>query len=69
VDNFSYEVRPGRVARIGISIGHAAYGQDGTAIDELMEVADQRMYQDKFDRRRNAAALRFAAFPARSAAM
>jgi diguanylate cyclase (GGDEF)-like protein/putative nucleotidyltransferase with HDIG domain len=69
VENFSYEVRPGRVARIGISIGHATYGQDGTAIDELMEVADQRMYQDKFDRRRNAAALRLAVFPARSAAM
>lgn len=69
VDNFAYEVRPGRVARIGISIGHATYGQDGTAIDELMEVADQRMYQDKLARRRSATALRFAAFPARSAAI
>ena len=69
VDNFAYEVRPGRVARIGISIGYATYGQDGTAIDELMEVADQRMYQDKIARRRNASALRVAAFPARSAAI
>ena len=68
VDSFAYEVRPGRFARIGISIGYATYGQDGTAIDELMEVADQRMYQDKFARR-NASAPRVAAFPARSAAL
>jgi diguanylate cyclase (GGDEF)-like protein/putative nucleotidyltransferase with HDIG domain len=69
VDNFAYEVRPGRVAHIGISIGYATYGQDGTALDELMEVADQRMYQDKITRRRNASALRVAAFPVRSAAI
>jgi diguanylate cyclase (GGDEF)-like protein/putative nucleotidyltransferase with HDIG domain len=68
VDNSAYEVRPGRVARIGISIGYATYGEDGTALDELMEVADQRMYQDKIARRRNASALRIAAFP-RSAAV
>jgi diguanylate cyclase (GGDEF)-like protein len=69
VDSFSYEVRPGRVARVGISIGYATYGEDGTAIDELMEVADQRMYEDKIARGRNAAALRVATFPARSAAI
>jgi diguanylate cyclase (GGDEF)-like protein/putative nucleotidyltransferase with HDIG domain len=69
VDNSAYEVRPGRVARVGISIGFATYGEDGTAIDELMEVADQRMYQDKLARRRNASALRVAPFPMRSAAV
>ena len=69
VDDLVYEVRPGRVARIGISIGYATYGQDGTAIDELMEVADQRMYQDKIARRRNASTLRVAASGARSAAI
>lgn len=69
VDSFAYEVRPGRVARVGISIGYATYGPDGTAIDELMEVADQRMYQDKLARRRNASSLRVATFPARSAAI
>lgn len=69
VDNFAYEVRPGRVARVGVSIGYATYGQDGTAIDELMEVADQRMYQDKIARRRDASAMRVAPFPARSAAI
>jgi diguanylate cyclase (GGDEF)-like protein len=69
VDNSAYEVRPGRVARVGISIGFATYGVDGTAIDELMEVADQRMYQDKLARRRNASTLRVAPFPMRSAAV
>jgi diguanylate cyclase (GGDEF)-like protein len=60
VDNFSYEVRPGRVARIGISIGFATYGQDGAAINELMEVADQRMYEDKLARKRSGSAARAA---------
>jgi diguanylate cyclase (GGDEF)-like protein len=69
VEGFAYEVRPGRVARVGISIGYATYGPDGTAIDELMEVADQRMYEDKIARRRNTSALRVAAFPSRSAAL
>jgi len=69
VGNLAYEVRPGRVARVGVSIGHATYGVDGTAIDELMEVADQRMYQDKIARRRNATSLRVATFPARSMAI
>jgi diguanylate cyclase (GGDEF)-like protein len=53
VDNFAHEVRPGRIARIGISIGFATYGPDGAAIDELMEVADQRMYEDKLARKRS----------------
>ena len=39
-------MRPGRVARVGISIGYVIYGQEGTAIDELMEIADHRMYAD-----------------------
>jgi diguanylate cyclase (GGDEF)-like protein/putative nucleotidyltransferase with HDIG domain len=51
VEDFAHEVRPGRVARIGISIGHAALGCDGVAIDELMEVADRRMYEDKLARK------------------
>jgi len=52
VDTFAHEVRPGRVARVGISIGYSTYGEDGLAIDELMEVADQRMYEDKVARKR-----------------
>lgn len=52
VDSFAHEVRAGRVARVGISIGYATYAADGYAIDELMEVADARMYQDKMNRKR-----------------
>lgn len=63
VEQFAYEVRPGRVARIGISIGFATYGQDGELIDELMEVADQRMYEDKIARRRKAWGARAGAGP------
>jgi diguanylate cyclase (GGDEF)-like protein/putative nucleotidyltransferase with HDIG domain len=66
VDSFAHEVRPGRVARVGISIGCSSYGQDGVAIDELMEMADQRMYEDKIARRRNASSLRVATFPTRT---
>ena len=51
VDNFAHEVRQGKVARVGLSIGHASYGEDGSAIDELMEVADQRMFADKIARK------------------
>ena len=61
VDNFSHEVRPGRVARVGISIGHAMFGEDGAEIDELMEIADQRMYEDKLARKRGFSTVRLAA--------
>jgi diguanylate cyclase (GGDEF)-like protein len=50
VEEFGHEVRPGKIARVGISIGYATYGADGKAIDELMEIADQRMYEDKHRR-------------------
>lgn len=66
VDSFAHEVRPGRVARIGISIGYANYGQDGEAIDELMEVADQRMYEDKIARKRKVLTARAGVGPASS---
>jgi diguanylate cyclase (GGDEF)-like protein len=67
VDGFSHEVRPGRVARIGISIGHSTLGEDGYAIDELMEVADQRMYDDKIARKRVLTAARVAVAPMQDA--
>lgn len=63
VDTFAHEVRPGRVAGIGISIGHATFGEDGYAIDELMEVADQRMYDDKLTRKRRLVLVRTAVAP------
>ncbi len=60
VDNFGHEVRPGRLARVGISIGYAVYGEDGHGIEELMELADQRMYEDKLVRKRGMSAVRAA---------
>jgi diguanylate cyclase (GGDEF)-like protein/putative nucleotidyltransferase with HDIG domain len=51
VDEFAYEVRPARMARVGISIGYATYGEDGSTISELMKVADRRMYEDKATRK------------------
>ena len=64
VDGFAHEVRPGRVARVGISIGFATLGSDGFDISELMEVADQNMYQDKLARKGVAPVARVAARPA-----
>lgn len=60
IDDIAHEVRPGRIARVGVSIGYASYGQDGCSIDDLMEVADQRMYEDKLARRRGPSTLRVA---------
>src|SRR5262249_296895 len=64
VDGFAHEVRLGRVARVGISIGFARFGPDGFDISELMEVADQNMYQDKLSRKGISPAARVAAGPA-----
>jgi diguanylate cyclase (GGDEF)-like protein/putative nucleotidyltransferase with HDIG domain len=66
IDRCAYEVRPGRVARVGISIGYVTYGQEGTAIDELMEIADQRMYEDKAARKQGVAAAHVATYPTRA---
>lgn len=62
VDSLEHEVRADRLARVGISIGYAVYGADGHTIDELMEVADQRMYEDKIRRRHPSGPLRLATF-------
>jgi diguanylate cyclase (GGDEF)-like protein len=56
VDNFAYEVRPGQIARLGLSVGHATFGEDGRSLEELIEAADRRMYQDKASRKRKAMA-------------
>jgi diguanylate cyclase (GGDEF)-like protein len=63
VDGFAHEVRPGRVARVGISIGFARFGVDGFDISELMEIADQDMYQDKLSRKGVAPVARVATGP------
>ncbi|MEW6206994.1 MAG: HD domain-containing phosphohydrolase [Acidobacteriota bacterium] len=62
VDSLEHKVRADRLAHVGISIGYAVYGADGHTIDELMEVADQRMYEDKIRRRHPSGPLRLATF-------
>jgi diguanylate cyclase (GGDEF)-like protein/putative nucleotidyltransferase with HDIG domain len=57
VDNFTYEVRPGQIAQVGLSIGHATFGEDGHSLEELIEAADRRMYQNKASRKRMAASI------------
>jgi diguanylate cyclase (GGDEF)-like protein len=42
-----FEPLPGRRVPLGISAGAATYPQDGLAADDLLAVADRRMYQDK----------------------
>jgi len=51
VDNLCLEVRMGKQARAGISIGIACFPEDGTRVEELLQVADRNMYEDKAERR------------------
>jgi diguanylate cyclase (GGDEF)-like protein len=44
---YSLQVRGDRRARVGISIGTAAYGLDGESLDQLLVAADQEMYRMK----------------------
>jgi diguanylate cyclase (GGDEF)-like protein len=47
VGRFSLHVRGGRHARVGISVGAAAYGRDGETLDQLILAADEAMYAAK----------------------
>jgi diguanylate cyclase (GGDEF)-like protein/putative nucleotidyltransferase with HDIG domain len=53
IDDFRLEVRPGKSARVGLSIGLASYPSDGDTLDVLMVKADQEMYRDKESRSRS----------------
>ncbi len=44
---FKLEVRPGKFAHVGISIGVASYPADGDSLESLMIKADEEMYRDK----------------------
>lgn len=50
VDALRIDVGRGRLAVVGVSAGAATYPADGQTIDELLAVADQRMYEDKIRR-------------------
>jgi diguanylate cyclase (GGDEF)-like protein/putative nucleotidyltransferase with HDIG domain len=51
VDQFSFCVRPMKFVRVGVSIGSAQFGQDGTTIDDLLLIADRAMYANKHNRK------------------
>ena len=50
-----FEARPGRLVALGSSFGHAVFPTDGEAYETLLATADQRMYQDKAERKARAA--------------
>ena len=51
VDQFSFCVRPTKYVRVGVSIGSARYGSDGTTIDDMLLAADRAMYENKHNRK------------------
>jgi diguanylate cyclase (GGDEF)-like protein len=46
-----FEPRPGVRIALSISAGPARFPEDGTTFEELLAVADERMYRDKAGRR------------------
>ena len=51
VDDLSFEVRPGQMVKLGSSFGFSVFPHDGEAYETLLSTADQRMYQDKAQRK------------------
>jgi diguanylate cyclase (GGDEF)-like protein/putative nucleotidyltransferase with HDIG domain len=54
VADLHFEPRPERIVPLGISVGTAVFGRDGTSYETLLSVADSRMYKDKAARKRAA---------------
>jgi diguanylate cyclase (GGDEF)-like protein len=52
VDAVYFEARPGKRLQLGISIGMAIFPHDGESYEGLLSAADNRMYQDKANRKR-----------------
>ena len=52
VDAVYFEARPGKRLQLGISVGTAVFPQDGESYETLLATADNRMYQDKANRKR-----------------
>jgi predicted signal transduction protein with EAL and GGDEF domain len=51
VGAYPFEPRPGVRISLSISAGPARFPNDGTTFEELLGVADERMYRDKAGRR------------------
>ena len=45
------ELVPGRIVRLSVSIGASTFPNDAETVEGVIRVADQRMYQDKADRK------------------
>jgi diguanylate cyclase (GGDEF)-like protein/putative nucleotidyltransferase with HDIG domain len=52
VSGIPFEPAPGVAVTLSISVGHAMYPSDGGSVESLTRCADERMYQDKSDRKR-----------------
>jgi diguanylate cyclase (GGDEF)-like protein/putative nucleotidyltransferase with HDIG domain len=51
IEDIPFEVRPGQMVKLGSSFGFAVFPHDGEAYETLLSTADQRMYQDKAQRK------------------
>jgi diguanylate cyclase (GGDEF)-like protein len=51
IAGLSFEPAPGHAVRLGVSIGVASFPEDGQTVDDMMAVADRRMYADKASRK------------------
>jgi diguanylate cyclase (GGDEF)-like protein/putative nucleotidyltransferase with HDIG domain len=56
VSGIPFEPAPGVAVTLAISVGHAMYPSDGGSFEALVRCADERMYHDKSNRKRGAAA-------------
>ena len=52
VSGIPFEPAPGVAVTLQISVGHAMYPTDGASVESLTRCADERMYQDKSNRKR-----------------
>ena len=52
VSGIPFEPAPGVAVTLQISVGHAMYPSDGGSFEALIRCADERMYQDKSNRKR-----------------
>jgi diguanylate cyclase (GGDEF)-like protein/putative nucleotidyltransferase with HDIG domain len=52
IDAVSFEARPGKPVKLGVSIGAAIFPLDGDSYEALLAAADSKMYQDKAARKR-----------------
>ena len=55
IEDIPFEVRPGRLVKLGSSFGFSVFPHDGETYETLLATADKKMYQDKAERKTRAA--------------